>query len=148
MISSFEIGNAIKTGLPVVISGKPNAGKSTLLNALLNEERAIVSDIPGTTRDIIEDELVIGGIRFRFIDTASLRETTDKIEAIGVERAYGKIKQSAIVMYLLDQLEVSPAELGGILDELSSDERRVGQECVRTCSCRWSPVTSKKKKYK
>ncbi|HEY9559179.1 MAG TPA: tRNA uridine-5-carboxymethylaminomethyl(34) synthesis GTPase MnmE [Anseongella sp.] len=118
MISSFELGNAIKTGLPVVISGKPNAGKSTLLNALLNEERAIVSDIPGTTRDIIEDELVIGGIRFRFIDTAGLRETTDKIEAIGVERAYGKIKQSAIVLYLFDPLEVSPAELGGILDEI------------------------------
>ncbi|QEC53459.1 tRNA modification GTPase trmE [Anseongella ginsenosidimutans] len=118
MISSFELGNAIKSGLPVVISGKPNAGKSTLLNALLNEERAIVSDIPGTTRDIIEDELVIGGIRFRFIDTAGIRETTDKIEAIGVERAYGKIKQSAIVLYLFDPREVSPVELGGILDEI------------------------------
>ncbi|HYH55597.1 MAG TPA: tRNA uridine-5-carboxymethylaminomethyl(34) synthesis GTPase MnmE [Anseongella sp.] len=120
MISSFELGNAIKSGLPVVISGKPNAGKSTLLNALLNEERAIVSEIPGTTRDIIEDELVIGGIRFRFIDTAGIRETTDKIEAIGVERAYGKIRQSAIVLYLFDPREIGPGQLQEILDEIRS----------------------------
>src|SRR5690606_26004512 len=80
LISSFHLGNVIKNGVPTVIAGKPNAGKSTLLNALLNEEKAIVSDIPGTTRDFIEDELNIGGISFRFIDTAGLRETTDKIE--------------------------------------------------------------------
>lgn len=120
MISSFELGNALKSGLPVVISGKPNAGKSTLLNALLNEERAIVSDIPGTTRDIIEDELVIGGMRFRFIDTAGIRETTDQIESIGVQRAYGKIRQSAIVLYLFDPREIPPDRLGGILDDIRS----------------------------
>lgn len=124
MISSFELGNAIKTGLPVVISGKPNAGKSTLLNALLNEERAIVSDIPGTTRDVIEDELIIGGIRFRFIDTAGIRETTDRIEAIGVERTYGKIRQSAIVIYLFDPAEITPRELTGILTEIASHMTR------------------------
>lgn len=126
MISSFELGNALKTGLPVVISGKPNAGKSTLLNALLNEERAIVSDIPGTTRDIIEDELVIRGMRFRFIDTAGIRETTDKIESIGVERAYGKIRQSAIVIYLFDPREIAPGELEGILDEIRSHMSKPG----------------------
>lgn len=124
LISSFELGNAIKSGLPVVISGKPNAGKSTLLNALLNEERAIVSEIPGTTRDVIEDELVIGGIRFRFIDTAGLRETTDKIETIGVERAYGKIRQSAIVLYLFDPRETPPSELRDILETIRSHMSR------------------------
>ncbi|CAG0899566.1 unnamed protein product, partial [Cyprideis torosa] len=90
LISSFQYGNAIKNGVPVVIAGKPNAGKSTLLNALLNEEKAIVSEIAGTTRDTIEDTLVIEGIKFRFIDTAGLRETTDQIEAIGVQRAKDK----------------------------------------------------------
>src|SRR5690606_31904897 len=86
LISSFDLGNVIKHGVPTVIAGKPNTGKSTLLNALLNEEKAIVSDIPGTTRDFIEDEINLGGITFRFIDTAGLRETTDTIEAMGVER--------------------------------------------------------------
>lgn len=124
LIGSFEVGNAIKNGIPVVISGKPNAGKSTLLNALLNEEKAIVSDIPGTTRDVIEDEIIIGGIRFRFIDTAGIRETTDKIETIGVERAYGQIKQSAIVIYLFDPREIKPKELEGILKEIGSHMSR------------------------
>jgi tRNA modification GTPase len=86
LILSFDLGNVIKNGVPTVIAGKPNAGKSTLLNALLNEEKAIVSDIAGTTRDFIEDELSLGGVIFRFIDTAGLRETTDTIEAIGVSR--------------------------------------------------------------
>ena len=102
LIDSFQLGNVIKNGVPVVIVGKPNAGKSTLLNALLEDERAIVSEIAGTTRDIIEDELNIKGVKFRFIDTAGLRETKDEIEAIGVERAEQKMKEAALIMYLFD----------------------------------------------
>ncbi|AFD07031.1 tRNA uridine-5-carboxymethylaminomethyl(34) synthesis GTPase MnmE [Solitalea canadensis] len=118
LIKSFDLGNAIKNGIPVVISGKPNVGKSTLLNALLNEERAIVSEIAGTTRDTIEDEINIGGINFRFIDTAGIRETSDKIESIGVEKAYEKIRQSALVIYLFDPEETSADELRAIVEEL------------------------------
>ncbi|MFY0652489.1 MAG: tRNA uridine-5-carboxymethylaminomethyl(34) synthesis GTPase MnmE [Cyclobacteriaceae bacterium] len=102
LIDSFQLGNVIKNGVPVVIVGKPNAGKSTLLNALLEDEKAIVSDIPGTTRDIIEDELNIRGVKFRFIDTAGLRETSDQIEAMGVERAEQKMKEASLIMYLFD----------------------------------------------
>ena len=102
LIESFKVGNAIKRGIPTVIAGKPNAGKSTLLNALLQEDKAIVSDIPGTTRDVIEDEIVLEGIHFRFIDTAGLRETSDVIEAIGVERTQEKMKQASLIIYLLD----------------------------------------------
>ena len=102
LISSFDLGNVIKNGVPTVIAGKPNAGKSTLLNALLNEEKAIVSEIPGTTRDFIEDEINIGGISFRFIDTAGLRETTDKVEAIGVKRTYEKMQKASLIIYLFD----------------------------------------------
>ncbi|QIP13411.1 tRNA uridine-5-carboxymethylaminomethyl(34) synthesis GTPase MnmE [Spirosoma aureum] len=111
LIDSFSTGNAIKNGVPTVIIGKPNAGKSTLLNALLNEEKAIVSDIPGTTRDVIEDELFIDGIRFRLIDTAGLREATDQIEAIGIERTQQKMRDSALVVYLFDGKNISPEEL-------------------------------------
>ena len=102
LIQSFDQGNVIKNGVPTVIAGKPNAGKSTLLNVLLNEEKAIVSEIPGTTRDVIEDEIVLGGINFRFIDTAGLRETKDVIEAIGVERTRDRMKKASIIMYLFD----------------------------------------------
>ena len=102
LIDSFQLGNVIKNGVPVVIVGKPNAGKSTLLNALLEEEKAIVSDIAGTTRDIIEDELNIKGVKFRFIDTAGLRETKDQIEAIGVERAEKKMDEASLIIYLFD----------------------------------------------
>lgn len=102
LISSFEQGNVLKNGVPVVIAGKPNVGKSTLLNALLNEERAIVSDIAGTTRDTIEDEINIKGITFRFIDTAGIRETVDIIEAKGVERTREKMKQARLIIYLFD----------------------------------------------
>lgn len=118
LIDSFELGNVIKNGIPVAIVGKPNAGKSTLLNALLEEERAIVSEIPGTTRDTIEDEITIEGVLFRFIDTAGLRETNDVIESIGVSKTYEKIKQSAIVIYLFDVHEITPRELSMILDEV------------------------------
>ncbi len=102
LIDSFSYGNAIKNGVPVAILGKPNAGKSTLLNALLQEDRAIVSDIAGTTRDTIEESLIINGIQFRFIDTAGLRETEDTIEAIGVAKALEKAKEAAIILYLVD----------------------------------------------
>lgn len=102
LIDSFAVGNVIKNGIPVAIVGEPNVGKSTLLNALLNEERAIVSDIAGTTRDTIEDELVIAGIGFRFIDTAGIRETEDVVESIGIRKTFEKIEQAQVVMYLID----------------------------------------------
>ena len=111
LIQSFSAGNAIKNGIPVAIVGKPNAGKSTLLNTLLNEERAIVSDIAGTTRDTIEETLHIAGITFRFIDTAGIRDTQDKIEAIGVEKAKEKIKKAQIVLYLYNEKENTTDEV-------------------------------------
>ncbi|MFK7115626.1 tRNA uridine-5-carboxymethylaminomethyl(34) synthesis GTPase MnmE [Flavobacterium oreochromis] len=102
LIDSFAVGNVIKNGIPVAIVGEPNVGKSTLLNALLNEERAIVSDIAGTTRDTIEDELVINGIGFRFIDTAGIRETKDAVESIGIQKTFEKIEQAQVVLLLVD----------------------------------------------
>jgi tRNA modification GTPase len=105
LIDSFAVGNVIKNGIPVAIVGEPNVGKSTLLNALLNEERAIVSEIAGTTRDTIEDELVIGGIGFRFIDTAGIRETKDVVESIGIKKTFQKIEQAQVVLYLFDSLK-------------------------------------------
>ncbi len=102
LIASFEQGNVMKNGVPVVIAGKPNVGKSTLLNALLNEERAIVSEIAGTTRDTVEDEMTIGGINFRFIDTAGIRDTEDIIEAKGVKRTHEKISQAKLIIYMVD----------------------------------------------
>lgn len=102
LIDSFAVGNVIKNGIPVAIVGEPNVGKSTLLNALLNEDRAIVSDIAGTTRDTIEDELVIEGIGFRFIDTAGIRETKDVVEGIGIKKTFEKIEQAQVVLYLFD----------------------------------------------
>ncbi|MEQ9442856.1 MAG: tRNA uridine-5-carboxymethylaminomethyl(34) synthesis GTPase MnmE [Cyclobacteriaceae bacterium] len=120
LIQSFSLGNVVKNGVPVVIAGKPNVGKSTLLNALLNEEKAIVSDVPGTTRDYIEDEITIDGIRFRFIDTAGIRETTDTVEAIGVQRTYEKMKQAALILYLFDLREDN---LEGVLRETKELEQ-------------------------
>ena len=111
LVQSFSAGNAIKNGIPVAIVGKPNAGKSTLLNTLLNEERAIVSDIAGTTRDTIEEILHIAGVTFRFIDTAGIRDTQDKIEAIGVEKAKEKIKKAQIVLYLYNEKENTTDEV-------------------------------------
>jgi len=102
LIDSFAVGNVIKNGIPVAIVGEPNVGKSTLLNALLNEERAIVSEIAGTTRDSIEDEISIGGVGFRFIDTAGIRETQDVIEGLGIKRTFEKIAQAQVVIFLLD----------------------------------------------
>ena len=105
LAQSFKAGNAIKNGIPVAIIGETNAGKSTLLNALLNEEKAIVSDIHGTTRDVIEDTVNIQGVLFRFIDTAGIRETRDTIEALGIERSFRAIERADIVLWLVDQTE-------------------------------------------
>ena len=105
LIDSFAVGNVIKNGIPVAIVGEPNVGKSTLLNALLNEERALVSEIAGTTRDTIEDELVIGGIGFRFIDTAGIRETSDVVESMGIKKTFEKMEQAQVVLFLFDGLK-------------------------------------------
>ena len=102
LVNSFQVGNVLKNGVPVAITGKTNVGKSTLLNVLLQEDRAIVSELAGTTRDIIEDEISIKGYRFRFIDTAGLRKATDSIETIGIEKTFEKINQAYIVLYIVD----------------------------------------------
>ena len=107
LIDSFAVGNVIKNGIPVAIVGEPNVGKSTLLNSLLNEERAIVSEIAGTTRDTIEDELVINGIGFRFIDTAGIRETKDVVESIGIKKTFEKIEQAQVVIFLMDSSQLA-----------------------------------------
>ena len=107
LVHSFSVGNAIKSGVPVAIIGETNAGKSTLLNVLLNEEKAIVSDIHGTTRDVIEDTANIGGITFRFIDTAGIRETSDAIENLGIERTFQKLDQAEIVLWMIDATDAS-----------------------------------------
>lgn len=122
LISSFEQGNVLKNGVPVVIVGKPNVGKSTLLNALLNEERAIVSDIAGTTRDTIEDEINIQGITFRFIDTAGIRDTADTIEAMGVERTMEKIRQARLIVYLADPTQDTVDEIEIQIEQIKSYE--------------------------
>jgi tRNA modification GTPase len=117
LVQSFSLGNVIKKGIPVAIIGKPNVGKSTLLNAILNEEKAIVSEIPGTTRDAIEDTIVIGGYSFRFIDTAGLRAAEDKIETIGIERTWEKIGDAAIILYVFDATAQSFADVMESLSE-------------------------------
>ncbi|WP_295842758.1 tRNA uridine-5-carboxymethylaminomethyl(34) synthesis GTPase MnmE [uncultured Apibacter sp.] len=121
LIESFSYGNALKNGVPVTILGKPNAGKSTLLNALLQEERAIVSEIAGTTRDTIEESLIINGIHFRFIDTAGLRDTEDQIEAIGVAKALQKAKEASIILYLADLQQLDWKEIKSDLDKFQRD---------------------------
>ena len=107
LIDSFAVGNVLKNGIPVAIVGEPNVGKSTLLNALLNEERAIVSDVAGTTRDTIEDEISIGGIGFRFIDTAGIRDTKDVVESIGIRKTFEKIEQAQVVMFLVSSVQLA-----------------------------------------
>lgn len=123
--NSFQYGNAIKNGINVAIIGKPNAGKSTLLNALLNEERAIVSDIAGTTRDTIEEILYIDGTAFRFIDTAGIRETTDIIEEIGVKKAKEKIKSAKILLYLYDSLNSTIDEVENFIKEIWREDLKI-----------------------
>ncbi|MCC2589353.1 tRNA uridine-5-carboxymethylaminomethyl(34) synthesis GTPase MnmE [Chryseobacterium sp. MFBS3-17] len=122
LTDSFQYGNAIKNGVDVAIIGKPNAGKSTLLNALLKEERAIVSDIAGTTRDTIEEVLHIKGNAFRFIDTAGIRETTDTIEEIGVRKAKEKIATAKILLYLYDAFDSTPEEVIAFVKEFYRDD--------------------------
>ncbi len=123
LIDSFAVGNVIKNGIPVAIVGEPNVGKSTLLNALLNEERALVSDIAGTTRDTIEDEISIGGIGFRFIDTAGIRETEDVVESMGIQRTFEKIEKAQVVIYLLDasQFQVSRSQFQLEIERLKNN---------------------------
>jgi len=126
LIDSFAIGNVIKNGIPVAIVGEPNVGKSTLLNALLNEERAIVSEIAGTTRDTIEDELVIGGIGFRFIDTAGIRTTDDVIEGLGIKKTFEKMEQAQVVLYLSP---LTPE--GGTLDSDNIKQIQIETEKIK-----------------
>jgi len=122
LMDSFRLGNAIKLGVTTVIAGRPNAGKSTLLNALLNEERAIVSEIAGTTRDTIEETVNIGGVTFRLVDTAGIREATDTIEAIGVERALERVRTSQLLVYVFDVVETDPDTLAADLDRLYRED--------------------------
>jgi tRNA modification GTPase len=122
LLRSFELGNVIKNGITTVIAGQPNAGKSTLLNALLREERAIVSAIPGTTRDFIEDEVSLDGIRFRFVDTAGLRDNpADEVEAIGVQRTYQRVQQAALLLYLFDITQLSPTQVQAEIEALTAN---------------------------
>ena len=131
LIDSFAVGNVIKNGIPVAIVGEPNVGKSTLLNALLNEERAIVSEIAGTTRDTIEDELVIGGIGFRFIDTAGIRETADVIESLGIRKTFEKIEQAQVVLYLVDGYRLSvDGKLENLLLEVGKTRNQFPQKPI------------------
>jgi len=131
LIDSFAVGNVIKNGIPIAIVGEPNVGKSTLLNALLNEERAIVSEIAGTTRDTIEDELVIGGIGFRFIDTAGIRDTEDVVESIGIKKTFEKIEQAQVVLYLVDGSRLSvDGKLDTILVEVGKTRNQFPQKPI------------------
>ena len=128
LIQSFELGNVIKNGIPVTIIGKPNAGKSTLLNVLLEEDKAIVSEIAGTTRDLIEDEMIVDGVMFRFIDTAGLRVTSDAVEQIGLNKAFEAIKKSAIVIYLFDAHELTAGNL--VLELQKIEEHLISTQVI------------------
>lgn len=124
LIDSFENGNAIKEGIPVAIIGPPNAGKSTLLNALLNEEKAIVTAIAGTTRDVIEDVLFLGGVKFRIIDTAGIRETEDVVESMGIERSLKAMEKADILLLLFDN-EQDRKVMEALVNELPDDKKKV-----------------------
>jgi tRNA modification GTPase len=130
LIESFKVGNVLKNGVPVVIAGKPNAGKSTLLNQILKEERAIVSSVEGTTRDTIEDEAVLNGVIFRFIDTAGIRETQDEVEAIGVKKTLEQIETAAIVVYMFDVNTFTPSTLRDVIKELEEPLSRNGAKLL------------------
>ena len=166
LIDSFAVGNVIKNGIPVAIVGEPNVGKSTLLNALLNEERAIVSDVAGTTRDTIEDELNIGGVGFRFIDTAGIRETKDVVESIGIQKTFEKIEQAQVVLFLIESFKFQSSgsqyivEIEKIknkypqkplvvilnkVDLLSEDELRSIEQQLATHNFQLSAISAKQK---
>ncbi len=139
LLDSFATGNVLKNGVPVAIIGRPNAGKSTLLNSLLNEDRAIVSNIAGTTRDTIEDEIIIDGIKFRFIDTAGLRKTNDEIEKIGVQKALSELKKSAVFIYLFDAKETN-------INEVEEDLSQFPKELSRLVVANKSDILTKTEK--
>ncbi|MDD4848833.1 MAG: tRNA uridine-5-carboxymethylaminomethyl(34) synthesis GTPase MnmE [Bacteroidales bacterium] len=130
LVDSFALGNVFKNGIPVAIIGKPNVGKSTLLNALMNEELAIVSDIPGTTRDTIEDRLNINGFTFRFMDTAGIRASDDTLENIGINRTYRAVEQSFIVLYIVDTPETSIEEILNDIDYLKKNHHAENKEFI------------------
>ncbi len=142
LLDSFAFGNAMKNGIPVAIIGEPNAGKSTLLNALLNEEKAIVSDIAGTTRDAIEDELIINGVAFRFIDTAGLRETTDTIENIGILKAYEKADNAQLILFVAVVNTVSKTALAQLRKEIQGIENRFPNKRVCVLANKTEGLTS------
>ncbi|MDR0873663.1 MAG: tRNA uridine-5-carboxymethylaminomethyl(34) synthesis GTPase MnmE [Prevotellaceae bacterium] len=163
LANSFQVGNALKNGIPVALVGETNVGKSTLLNLLLNEEKAIVSDIHGTTRDVIEDTVNIQGITFRFIDTAGIRKTDDKIENLGIERSFQQIEKAAIVLWLVDGTSVSEhiewltekilkrAEdkkvilIFNKIDKISSEELEILNELFAPFDCEKIEISAKKK---
>ena len=129
LLHSFDLGNAIKNGITTVIAGRPNAGKSTLLNSLLNEERAIVSDIAGTTRDTIEEVLNIQGISFRLVDTAGIRDAQDQIEAIGVEKTLEKVAQATLLIYVFDVTDLTPTDVQKDIEKLQRDGMKILVVC-------------------
>jgi tRNA modification GTPase len=145
LLSSFDLGNAIKQGVLTVIAGRPNAGKSTLLNAMLNEERAIVSDIAGTTRDTIEEVLNIKGVQFRLIDTAGIRDAQDQIEAIGVEKTMQKVMQASLLLYVFDVTDMTVEEVEQDLKRLHRDEMTTIVVCNKMDR---NPYFDPKKAYK
>ena len=147
LIDSFATGNVLKNGIPVAIVGQPNVGKSTLLNALLNEQRAIVSDIAGTTRDSIEDEISIGGIAFRFIDTAGIRETTDTIEGLGIKKTFEKIDQAQVVIFLIDssRLFLGEKAIANLQIEIGKIKNKYPQKALIVVANKADTITSKEK---
>ncbi len=143
LTTSFTVGNAIKKGVPVAIVGSPNVGKSTLLNALLNEEKALVSDIEGTTRDAIEDTITLGGVLFRFIDTAGIRHSTDYVENLGIERTFDKMSKAAIVILLLDATRPETLEsIEKIESQLTPEQKLI--VAVNKVDSQQSQVASRK----
>lgn len=153
LAETFLLGNALKNGIPVAIAGKPNSGKSTLLNALLMEERAIVSEIPGTTRDTIEDTLVLNGVEYRFIDTAGLRETSDIVELMGIKKTYEKISQASVVL-MIDEISDSPESINtrvaSIREMINGDEKQliILINKIDTSSADFQPILASKIRLK